>query len=67
MTVAQNEETSLVFSPEQRHVLGMLYGFLIELGRERLKRLEQQAPDGAGQVGSLTNSESSELTEVAKK
>jgi|JXWT01.1.fsa_nt_gb hypothetical protein len=67
MTLAQDEETKLVFSPEQRHVLGMLYGFLIELGRERLKRLEKQAPDGAGQVGSLTNNESSELIEVAKE
>jgi hypothetical protein len=67
MTVVQNEETNLTFSPEQRCALGMLYGFLIELGRERLKRLEQQAPDDAGQVGSLTNTESSELIEVTKE
>jgi hypothetical protein len=55
MTIAENEETKLVFSPEQRHVLGMLYGFLIELGQERLKRLEQQAASDVAQIGESTH------------
>ncbi len=34
------------FSPEEKRVLGMLYNFLIDLGRERLRRLELQSKNG---------------------
>ncbi len=34
------------FSPEAKHVLGMLYNFLIDLGRQRLRRLELQSRNG---------------------
>jgi len=30
----------MVFTPEQRHAIGRVYGFLMELGRQRLNRLE---------------------------
>lgn len=53
MNVAQNEEVQLSFTPEQRHALAMLYGFLIQLGRERLKRL-QQCPNEAAEVEDRT-------------
>jgi hypothetical protein len=49
MNVAQNEEVHLSFTPEQQHALAMLYGFLIQLGRQRLKRL-QQRPNEATEV-----------------
>lgn len=53
MNVVQNEEVHLSFTPEQRHALAMLYGFLIQLGRERLKRL-QQCPNEAAEVEDQT-------------
>ncbi len=54
MTISQNETAKLSFTPEQRHTLAMLYGFLIQLGRQRLKRM-QQAPNEAAQAGDETN------------
>jgi len=54
MNIAQNEEVNLSFTPDQRHALALLYGFLIQLGRHRLKRL-QQSPNDAVQVGDQTN------------
>jgi hypothetical protein len=42
MTISTDETVLPAFTSEQRHVLGMLYGFLIQLGQQRLRRLEQQ-------------------------
>jgi len=53
MNIAQNEEVSLSFTPEQRRALAMLYGFLIQLGRERLKRL-QPCPNEAAELEDQT-------------
>jgi hypothetical protein len=44
MTASADEAVVPVFTAEQRHVLGMLYGFLIQLGQQRLRRLEQEKP-----------------------
>ena len=54
MNISQNETAKASFTPEQRHALGMLYGFLIQLGRQRLKRL-QQSPNETVQAGDQTN------------
>ncbi len=41
------------FTPEQRRVLGRLYGFLISVGEKRLRRLalEKEQAEKAGQSG----------------
>ena len=51
MTVSTDETALLVFTSEQRHVLGMLYGFLIRLGQQRLRRLEQQKLQEEERIG----------------
>lgn len=43
METTQAETCGTEFTPAQRHTLGRLYGFLMELGRKRLKRLEQES------------------------
>ena len=40
MSKASRDQPKMVFTPEQRHALGRVYGFLLELGRQRLNRLE---------------------------
>jgi hypothetical protein len=42
MTASADEAVLPAFTAEQRRVLGMLYSFLIQLGQQRLRRLEQQ-------------------------
>jgi hypothetical protein len=46
------------FTPEQRRVLGRLYGFLISVGEKRLRRLalEKEQAEKAGQPGENTES-----------
>jgi hypothetical protein len=51
MNIAQNQEVHISFTSEQRHVLGMLYGFLIQLGQQRLRRLEREGLNQEKQVG----------------
>jgi hypothetical protein len=51
MTVSTDETVLPAFTSEQRHVLGMLYGFLIQLGQQRLRRLEQQKLQEKEQIG----------------
>jgi hypothetical protein len=51
MTVSTDETVLPAFTAEQRHVLGMLYGFLIQLGQQRLRRLEQQKLQEKEQIG----------------
>ena len=41
MTMSTDQTVLPAFTSEQRHVLGLLYGFLIQLGQKRLRRLEQ--------------------------
>lgn len=43
METTQAETGRMEFTPAQKQTLGRLYGFLIELGRKRLKRLEQES------------------------
>jgi hypothetical protein len=43
MTISTDETVLPAFTSEQRQVLGMLYGFLIQLGQQRLRRLEQES------------------------
>ena len=45
MSVASAEETKPTFTLEQRLALGRVYGFLIELGRQRLRRLDGHKAD----------------------
>lgn len=40
MSKASRDQPKMVFTPEQRHALGRVYGFLLELGRQRLNRLK---------------------------
>jgi hypothetical protein len=40
MSKASRDQPKMVFTPEQRHALGRVYGFLMELGRQRLNRLK---------------------------
>jgi hypothetical protein len=40
MSKASRDQPKMVLTPEQRHALGRVYGFLMELGRQRLNRLE---------------------------
>lgn len=54
MTVASTEEAKPVFTQEQRHALGRVYSFLIELGRKRLRRL-------AGEIDPVTLAEDSNV------
>ena len=51
MTVSTDETVLPAFTSEQRHVLGMLYGFLIRLGQQRLRRLEQQKLQEEERIG----------------
>jgi len=39
MTITPSEETKAIFTPEQRLALARVYGFLMDLGRQRLNRL----------------------------
>jgi hypothetical protein len=50
MTVSTDETVLPAFTAEQRHVLGMLYGFLIQLGQQRFRRLEQESLNQEKQV-----------------
>ena len=50
MTVSTDETVLPAFTSEQRHMLGMLYGFLIRLGQQRLRRLEQESLNQEKQV-----------------
>ena len=43
METTQAETSRMEFTPAQKQTLGRLYGFLIELGRKRLQRLEQES------------------------
>ena len=45
MSIAPTEETKPMFTPEQRLALGRVYSFLIELGRQRLRRLNASKAD----------------------
>lgn len=65
MNTSQNETTKLAFTAEQRRTLAMLYGFLIQLGRQRLKRL-QQSPNETVQAGDQTNACQAEVSRTPK-
>ena len=47
------------FTPEQRRVLGKLYGFLISVGKKRLERLalEKEQAEKTGQAGENVETE----------
>ena len=40
MSKASRDQPKMVFTPEQRHALSRVYGFLMEIGRQRLNRLK---------------------------
>ena len=50
MTISTDETVLTTFTSEQRHVLGMLYAFLIQLGQQRLRRLEREGLNQEKQV-----------------
>ena len=54
MKTAQAETYKLEINPAQKQALGRLYGFLIELGRKRLKRLEQESRKAAAKQDGKT-------------
>jgi hypothetical protein len=51
MSNASKGNTKQVFTPEQRLALGRVYGFLIELGRQRLNRLKVAGTTTLGTEG----------------
>jgi hypothetical protein len=61
MTISTDETVLPAFTSEQRHVLGMLYGFLIQLGQQRLRRLEQESPQEEKLVDDLDKDADMEL------
>ena len=55
MSNASKGNTKQVFTPEQRLALGRVYGFLIELGRQRLNRLKAAGTSTLDTEGSSEN------------
>jgi hypothetical protein len=45
MSISPEAETKPMFTPEQRLALSRVYSFLMELGRQRLSRLNGKAAD----------------------
>ncbi len=56
MSKAPRDQPKMFFTPEQRHALGRVYGFLMEIGRQRLNRLKAT---GAIDLASTTLKEDS--------
>ena len=66
MTTSTDETVLTTFTSEQRHVLGMLYAFLIQLGQQRLRRLEQESLHQEKQVDNQCEDTDVELRNFEK-
>ena len=66
MTISTDETVLTTFTSEQRHVLGMLYAFLIQLGQQRLRRLEQESLNQEKQVDNQCEDTDVELRNFEK-
>lgn len=62
MSKISRENTKLVLTPEQKLALGRVYGFLMEIGKQRLNRLQATNADGSVSLQLETDSASDNAT-----
>ena len=63
MSKISMENKKLVLTPEQKLALGRVYGFLMEIGKQRLNRLQATDADASVSLQLETDSASDNSTE----